>query len=104
MLSVEKPKLAPGASPDIKKLHALLCQVQVDLIQIKSFSKNKEMRSRAVRDFGYAFPELLKYHARCLQEHQIKHGNVCFTSAEEPQYSSQEIIRLVFKTVFHMHE
>lgn len=43
MLSIEKPKLESGSSTEIKKLHALLCQAQVDLNQLKAFHKNKNM-------------------------------------------------------------
>lgn len=69
-LSIEKTKLAPGTSPEIKKLHALLCQVQVDFIQMKTFIKNKNVFMRASRDFAVTFPELLRWHAKCLETYQ----------------------------------
>ena len=101
MLSVEKPKLAQGSSPEIKKLHALLCQAQVDLIQMQAFAKNKNMFMRATRDFGMIFPELLKCHAKCLEIYQTTNGPVLFSTKDEPQYSSQEFIRYVLKTLFN---
>ena len=101
MLSIEKPKLESGSSPEIKKLHALLCQAQVDLIQMKAFHKNKNMFTHASRDFTITFPELLKWHAKCLEIHQKAHGEVLFSSKDEPQYSSQEFIRYIMTVLFH---
>lgn len=100
-LSIEKTKLAPGTSPEIKKLHALLCQVQVDFIQMKTFIKNKNMFMRASRDFAMAFPELLRWHAKCLETYQKANGRVLFSTNDEPQYSSQEFIRYILTSVFH---
>ena len=101
MLGVEKPKLSPGASPEVKKLHNLLCQAQVDVIQMQAFGKNKEMIRRASRDFGIIFPELMKCHAKCLETFQKVHGPVCFSKGDEPMFSSQEFIRFIMKTLFH---
>lgn len=104
MIGVERPKLAAGAPPEIKQLHNLLCQAQVDWLQMQTFKKNKEMMRRASRDFAVIFPELLRTHAKCLEIYQRKTGRDLFTAQDEPQFSSQEFIRFALRMMFGIKE